>query len=105
MWVHKILCSETAFVELIIYEHSGGDYTTQTYELKGTFSMAGAATSAEGDIEQVTWNDSYVVVYSPHKSLHSTFHIELLFIKETKSPVFMLAAYDAIFSLTKNNWT
>lgn len=53
MWVDKALCAETAFVEVIIYEHSGGDYTTQTYELKGTFSVAGAATSAEGDIEQV----------------------------------------------------
>ena len=53
MSIHKILCAETAFVEIIIYEHSGHDYTTQTYNLKGKFSVAGAATSAEGDIEQV----------------------------------------------------
>lgn len=45
---------ERALVEVVIYEHSsGGDYTTYTYELEGTFSNAGAATSAEGDILEV----------------------------------------------------
>jgi len=40
----------------VIYEHSsGGDYTTHTYELEGKFSNAGAATSAEGDILEVSF--------------------------------------------------
>ncbi|KAK3710886.1 hypothetical protein QZH41_014870 [Actinostola sp. cb2023] len=43
---------QTASVEVVIYENTGQDYTTYTYELKGTFSKAGAATSAEGDILQ-----------------------------------------------------
>lgn len=72
MSVHKILCDETAFVEIIIYEHSGGDYTTQTYNLKGQFSVAGEATSAEGDIEQVTSNYFLILIhYINHTPRHS----------------------------------
>ncbi|XP_001624061.3 E3 ubiquitin-protein ligase ZNRF3 [Nematostella vectensis] len=44
---------QTASVEVVIYENTGSDYTTYTYELKGKFSKAGAATSAEGDILQI----------------------------------------------------
>lgn len=51
------LALERALVEVVIYEHSSeGDYTTYTYELEGTFSNAGAATSAEGDILEVRTN-------------------------------------------------
>lgn len=53
-WPTVTLALEKALVEVVIYEHSsGGDYTTHTYELEGTFSHAGAATSAEGDILQI----------------------------------------------------
>lgn len=53
-WLSGTLALERALVEVVIYEHSsGGDYTTYTYELEGTFSNAGAATSAEGDILEV----------------------------------------------------
>lgn len=47
--------TQTASVEVVIYENTGRDYTTYTYELKGSFSKAGAATSAEGDILQVSF--------------------------------------------------
>lgn len=48
------LALERALVEIVIYEHSsGGDYTTYTYELEGSFSNAGTATSAEGDVLEV----------------------------------------------------
>lgn len=47
--------TQTASVEVVIYENTGHDYTTYTYELKGSFSKAGAATSAEGDILQVSF--------------------------------------------------
>lgn len=54
-WLSVTLALEKALVEVVIYEHSsGGDYTTYTYELEGTFSNAGAATSAEGDILEVS---------------------------------------------------
>lgn len=54
-WPTVTLALEKALVEVVIYEHSsGGDYTTHTYELEGTFSHAGAVTSAEGDILQVS---------------------------------------------------
>ena len=53
-WPSVTLALERALVEVVIYEHSsGGEYTTFTYELEGTFSNAGAATSAEGDILEV----------------------------------------------------
>lgn len=53
-WPTVTLALEKALVEVVIYEHSsGGDYTTHTYELEGTFSQAGAATSAEGDILKI----------------------------------------------------
>lgn len=53
-WPSVTLALERALVEVVIYEpSSGGDYTTYTYELEGTFSNAGAATSAEGDILEV----------------------------------------------------
>ena len=48
--------TQTASVEVVIYENTGHDYTTYTYELKGSFSKAGAATSAEGDILQVSFS-------------------------------------------------
>ncbi|KAJ7387472.1 E3 ubiquitin-protein ligase znrf3 [Desmophyllum pertusum] len=54
-WLSVTLALEKALVEVVIYEHSsGGDYTTYTYELEGTFSNAGAATSAEGDILEMS---------------------------------------------------
>ena len=54
-WPGVTLALEKALVEVVIYEHSsGGDYTTHTYELEGKFSNAGAATSAEGDILEVS---------------------------------------------------
>lgn len=53
-WPSVTLALERALVEVVIYEHSsGGEYTTFTYELEGTFSNAGAATSAEGDILEI----------------------------------------------------
>ncbi|XP_029198272.1 E3 ubiquitin-protein ligase ZNRF3-like [Acropora muricata] len=53
-WLSSTLALERALVEVVIYEHSsGGDYTTYTYELEGSFSNAGTATSAEGDILEV----------------------------------------------------
>lgn len=55
-WPSVTLALEKALVEVVIYEHSsGGDYTTHTYELEGKFSNAGAATSAEGDILEVSF--------------------------------------------------
>lgn len=55
-WPGVTLALEKALVEVVIYEHSsGGDYTTHTYELEGKFSNAGAATSAEGDILEVSF--------------------------------------------------
>lgn len=51
--IHATLALETAFVEVVIYEQTGGGYTTYTYKLKGQFSDAGAATSAEGDVVEV----------------------------------------------------
>ena len=55
-WPSVTLALEKAVVEVVIYEHSsGGDYTTHTYELEGKFSNAGAATSAEGDILEVSF--------------------------------------------------
>jgi len=55
-WPSVTLALEKALVEVVIYEHSsGGDYTTHTYELEGKFSQAGAATSAEGDILEVSF--------------------------------------------------
>lgn len=56
--------SQTASVEVVIYENTGQDYTTYTYELKGTFSKAGAATSAEGDILQVGHKNLIAVINS-----------------------------------------
>lgn len=50
----SVQATQTASVEVVIYENTGQDYTTYTYELKGSFSKAGAATSAEGDILQVS---------------------------------------------------
>ena len=55
---------QTASVEVVIYENTGQDYTTYTYELKGTFSKAGAATSAEGDILQVSFYDQIGLINS-----------------------------------------
>lgn len=53
-WPSVTLALERALVEVVIYEpSSGGDYKTYTYELEGTFSNAGAATSAEGDILEI----------------------------------------------------
>ena len=54
---------ETAFVEVVIYEQTGGDYTTYTYKLKGQFSDAGAATSAEGDIVEVRSSERGLVSF------------------------------------------
>lgn len=55
-WPGVTLALEKALVEVVIYEHSsGGDYTTHTYELEGKFSNAGTATSAEGDILEVSF--------------------------------------------------
>lgn len=63
-WPSVTLALEKALVEVVIYEHSsGGDYTTHTYELEGTFSNAGAATSAEGDILEV----SFLLLYNARR--------------------------------------
>ena len=65
-WPSVTLALEKALVEVVIYEHSsGGDYTTHTYELEGKFSNAGAATSAEGDILQV----SFLLLQNFHRRL------------------------------------
>lgn len=62
--VYIVQASKTASVEVVIYENTGQDYTTYTYELKGTFSKAGAATSAEGDIVQVGFKHLIAVINS-----------------------------------------
>jgi E3 ubiquitin-protein ligase ZNRF3 len=59
--------TQTASVEVVIYESTGHDYTTYTYELKGSFSKAGAATSAEGDILQVSFLAQIVLDISPSR--------------------------------------
>ena len=74
-WPTVTLALEKALVEVVIYEHSsGGDYTTHTYELEGTFSHAGAATSAEGDILEVSLSLAFycrkysVQIFAKHRS-------------------------------------
>lgn len=67
--IHALKCAavlglETAFVEVVTYEQSGGDYTTYTYKLKGHFSDAGAATSAEGDILEVNTRYATVILHA-----------------------------------------
>ena len=72
-WLSGTLALERALVEVVIYEHSsGGDYTTYTYELEGTFSNAGAATSAEGDILEVR-AVSFLLSNTDRFSLTSTY--------------------------------
>ena len=45
---------DIATIDVVLVENNAGKYSTLTYQVRGKFSRAGAVTSAEGDILEVT---------------------------------------------------
>lgn len=45
---------DVATIDVVLVENNAGKYSTLTYQVRGKFSRAGAVTSAEGDILEVT---------------------------------------------------